>query len=114
MTHTKKRKRGRTPNGDIDCSSQLSAAIRWFAGGEPIDTIQTHGVGYYEVYKSVWIVVDAINSCPRLSIKFLSYTKQNGIAARFKKKLWVNFDNCVGYIDGVLVWTNSLNQKSKH
>ena len=31
---------------------------------------QTHGVGYNEVYKSVWEIVDAINACPKLQMKF--------------------------------------------
>ena len=59
MTHNKKRKRGKTPIGDIDPSSRLSMVLRWSAGGEPIDIMQTHGVGYDKVYKSVWRVVDA-------------------------------------------------------
>ena len=66
MKKRKKRKRGKTPNGDIGPSSRLSMALRWFAGGEPIDIMQTHGVGYDEVYNSVWEIVDAINACPQL------------------------------------------------
>ena len=112
MTHTKKRKRGKTPKGDIDPSSRLSMALRWFAGGEPIDIMQTHGVGYDEVYKSVWRIVDAINSCPKLSINFPDHREQKEIANGFKKKSWVNFDNCMGCIDGMLVWTNKPNKST--
>ena len=72
----KKRKRGKTPNGDIDLAARLSMALRWFAGDEAIDIMQTHGVGYYEVYTSVWNVVDAINSCPLLSINFPNHIQQ--------------------------------------
>ena len=64
------RKRGATPNGDIASASRLSMAIRWFAGGDPADIFQVHGVHYLEVYKSVWLVVDAINQCPQLQIRF--------------------------------------------
>ena len=113
MGHNKKkRKRGKTPNGDIDLAARLSMALRYFAGGEPIDIIQTHGVGYYKVYTSVWNVVDAINACPLLSIKFPTHEQQKEIAAGFKKKSWVNFGNCIGCIDGMLVWTNKPNEQT--
>ena len=110
MKKTKKRKRGKTPNGDIGPCSRLSMALRWFAGGEPIDIMQTHGVGYDEVYTSVWAIVDAINACPKLQIKFPNHQQQQHIAAGFKKKSFVGFDNCVGCIDGMLVWTNKPNK----
>ena len=31
------RKRGKTPNGDVEPATQLSIALRWFAGGDPLD-----------------------------------------------------------------------------
>ncbi|KAG7365286.1 hypothetical protein IV203_038489 [Nitzschia inconspicua] len=40
MGGDKKRKRGSTPNGDIPTSSRLSMALRWFAGGDPLDIFQ--------------------------------------------------------------------------
>ena len=49
MKVLRKRKRGKTPNGDILPSSQLSMALRWFAGGDPINIMQTHGVDFSEV-----------------------------------------------------------------
>ena len=70
MTTSKKSKRGKTSNGGVDPASQLSMALRWFAGGEPMDIMQTHDVGYDKVYRNVWNVVDDINSCPHLAIKF--------------------------------------------
>ena len=85
-------------------------ALRWFARGEPMDIMQTHGVGYDEVYNSVWNVVDAVNLCPHLAIKFPNHEQQQTIADGFKKKLWVNSDNCFGCIDGMLVWTNKPNK----
>ena len=87
-------------------------ALRWFASGEAINTMQTRGVGYYKVYTSIWNVVDAINSCPLLSIKFPSHEQQKGIAAGFKKKSWVDFNNCFGCIDDMLVWTNKPNKQT--
>ena len=107
MPHKNKRKRGCTPNGDIDYSARLSMALRWFAGGDAIDIMQTHGVSNAEVYRSVWMVVDAINACPELQIRFpRDYTAQQELARAFKRKSFPEFDNCVGCIDGMLVWIN--------
>jgi hypothetical protein len=36
-SHSRKRKRDITPNGDIPSSSRLSMALPWFAGGDPAD-----------------------------------------------------------------------------
>jgi len=74
-------------------------ALRWFARGEPTDIVQTYGDGYDEVYNSVWNVVGAINSFPHLAIKFQGHKQQKEITNGFKKKSWVNFDNCIGCIE---------------
>ena len=103
MKKGKKRKRRKTPSGDIGPSSQLSMALWWFAGGEPIDIMQMHGVGYDKVYKSVWEIVDAINAFPRLQMKFPNHQQQQEIARGFRKKSFIHLDNCVGCIDGMLV-----------
>ena len=81
------RLRGSTPNGDIATEARLSMSIRWFAGGDPVDIFQVHGVHYVEVYKSVWLVVDAINQCPELQIHFpTDYEEQHRIAKGFETK----------------------------
>ena len=109
----RKRKRGATPNGEISPASRLSQAIRYFAGGDPADIMLTHGVAYMEVYNSVWKVVDAINSCPELQITFPhNHAIQQEIANAFKAKSEVGFDNCVGCIDGMLLWTNKPNKRT--
>ena len=41
-----------------------------------------------------------------------SLAEQEKIAQGFKKKSWVGFDNCVGCIDGMLVWINKPSKKS--
>ena len=95
-TQSKKRKRGSTPNGDIPWSSRLSIALRMFAGGDPLDILQVHGVSYTEVYYSFWNIIDAINACPQLRIKFPNeYDKQKEIAAGFQQKSAVGFPNCI-------------------
>jgi hypothetical protein len=107
-----KRKRGTTPNGDILNSHRLSMALRWFAGGCKFDIAPYHGVNPYEVIKSVWIVVDAINNCQQLKIKFpQTYGEQEMIAEGFRKVSSAKFDNCVGCIDCMLVWIDKPNKK---
>ena len=109
----KKRLRGATINGDIPSEARLSMAIRWFAGGDPADIFQVHGGHYVEVYKSVWLVVDAINQCPELQIRFpTSHEKQREIAKGFQRKSTIGISICVGCIDGMLVWTHKPNRKS--
>ena len=108
-----KQQRGPPPNGYVSTSARLSMAIRWFAGGETADIFQVHGVGYKEVYTSVWQVVDAINLCSELQIVFpTSHEEQRLIAAGFESKSRASFPNCVGCIDGMLVWTNKPNSRS--
>ena len=61
-------------------------AIRYFAGGCPADIMSSHGVGYNDVYNSVWEVVEAINSCKELKITFPDHNEQIQIANRFEQK----------------------------
>ena len=56
----KKHKDGAT-NGLIVSSIRLSCAIRYFAGGRPEDISLVHGISHSEVFRSVWLVVDAVN-----------------------------------------------------
>ena len=67
---TRKRKRGGPPNGQIESSTRLSIALRYFAGGDPLDIALVHGVSHTEVVKSVWIVVRAVHKTPALDICF--------------------------------------------
>ena len=113
LPNEKKRKRGVTPNGDVSNAARLSMALRWFAGGEPADIFQTHGVHYLEVYHSVWLVVDAVNQCPELQLGYpRDHNVQLEIASAFKSKSQVGFSNCAGCKDGMLVWTNKPSKPS--
>jgi hypothetical protein len=101
----KKRKRGKTPNGPIATTLRLSIALRYFAGGCPIDISLVHGVAHSEVFVSVWMVVDAVNRCPQLQIQFpTSYADQRKLAEDFKSRSDAGFWNCIGAIDGILIW----------
>ena len=91
----KKRKRGKThyPNGKVHDSLCLSIAIRYFAGASPYDLMMSHGIGMTDVYKSIWLIVDAVNRCPAFRIVFPTcHQQQREIAEGFFLKLWVDFD----------------------
>ena len=81
-------KRTRLPpisNRKIQTSLRLIAIIRYFVGGCPLDIMSSHGIIYNDVYIIVWGMVDAINLCPKLAIKFPTcYKKQKEIACYFK------------------------------
>ena len=82
----RKRKRGKSVNGDILRSHRLSMALRWMAGGSKFDISPLHGVSMDETMESVWFVVDAVNKCNKLKVSFPSnYDKQQEIADEFKK-----------------------------
>jgi hypothetical protein len=111
VSSTKKFKNG-AHNGLINSTVRLSCALRYFAGGSPYDIACMHGVFHTEVFKSVWRVVDAVNQCKQLKIKFPEdHDEQSRIAAEFEKKSRAGFKNCVGAIDGILISTEKPNMK---
>jgi hypothetical protein len=102
-----KRKRGKTPNGRITTAAHLSIALRYFAGGSLVDISVVHGVSHSEVLKCVWMVVDAVNQCESLAIKFPTcHMEQRKIAAQFWAASGAGIETCVGAIDGILIWTH--------
>ena len=108
-----KRKRGKTPNGPITHPLRLSMAIRYFAGGDPLDIADVHKVGDDQPLINVWHVVNAINAVRDLKIKFpSSHREQVKIARGFKAKSSINIDNCVGAIDGILIWIHKPDKDS--
>jgi hypothetical protein len=60
----------RIPNGPISHSIRVSIALRYLAGGAPLDIALVHGVSHCEIFKCVWHVIDAINNEPQLNINF--------------------------------------------
>ena len=59
-------------NGLITAETRLSVALRFYAGGRPEDIMLVHGISFVEVYKSVWVVADAVNSSPLLRFQYSS------------------------------------------
>jgi hypothetical protein len=62
------------------------------------------GIGFTNVFVSVWSVVMAVNRLSKFYISYpTSHKKQREIAASFCKASSIGFDNCAGAIDGMLV-----------
>ena len=103
--NNKKNSNNGAPNGIIPLTSRLSAANRYFAGGDPIDIALVHGISHTEVFNSAWKIVDAVNLCPELNIKYpTDFNEQKQIARSFQKRSKPGFTYCAGAIDGMLVW----------
>lgn len=102
-----KKKTRRGPNGPLPDELRLSAALRYFAGGSYLDIVLSHGISRSTLFECVWDVVEAVNMSQELNFCFPSdYNVQREVASEFAKKSKVGFSNCVGCIDGVLIWTD--------
>ena len=94
------------PNGAISTQIHLAAALRFFAGGSYLDIAISHGIGKTDVYRSVWSVVHATNISTALQFRFLTTLEEcKSMATDFTFRSEAFFDNCVGCIDGMLLWT---------
>jgi hypothetical protein len=103
------------PNGIISPELELSIALRYFAGGSPLDCIASHGLSHTSIWRSIWRIVVAINECEQLHIIFPEdHSVQKEIAATFKEKSDVGFDNCVGAINGLLICTEKPTENFAH
>jgi hypothetical protein len=92
-------------NGSISFSVRLACALRYFAGGSPLDFAPLYGISYSESLSSVWITVTAINMCPDFAISYPeSLEEQRKIAADFQRASTPGISNCAGAIDGILIW----------
>ena len=63
------------------------------------------GICKADVHKSVDYIISAVLNCKEMEIKFPSnHLQQLEIAQGFKSISRVGFSNCVGTIDGILIW----------
>ena len=107
------RKRGIAVGGDLSNPCKLYIGLRMFAGASVYDLAVIFGVHLATIYRSLWYIVDIINDTSTIGIKFPdTLVEQEKIAEGFKKKSWVGFDNCVGCIDGMLVWIDKPTKNS--
>ena len=106
------RAHGGVPNGPITKVACLSMALRYAAGGDPLDISEMHGVGPKEVLTSFWDIIDAIHASPELNIDFPeSHKEQVAVMKGFEEKSAIGINSCVGAIDGILIWTNRPSTK---
>ena len=95
------------PNGRISTDVRLGCALRYFAGGSPLDIMSKYGVSHTENMYSAWYVVEATNKKQQWYIKYpQNHEEQLKIADAFRVKSSVDFGCCAGTIDGILIWMN--------
>ena len=92
-------------NGKITTQIRLACALWYFAGGSYLDIIMSHAVGKTDFYQSIWAVVHATNECSFLDFQFPSMLAEcQSISKEFTSRSKVGFTNCIGCIDGLLIW----------
>ena len=97
-------------NGEITTEIHLACALRFFAGGSYLDITISHGIGKTDVYRSVWVVVHATNSCKDLEFHFpMTHEQCKQVAEGFAVRSKAGFNNCIGCIDGMLLWMEKPN-----
>ena len=82
----------------INTKMRLSMALRFFAGGSPLDIMLNHGVSFSSVFTSVWGVVDCVNRSEALRFQFPSTNEQELICNGFKSMSGASFANVIGVI----------------
>jgi hypothetical protein len=64
-----------------------------------------YGIFHASVLESIWAVIEAVNSYDEFVIEYpASETAQLKIAREFQNVSEVQFSNCAGAIDGILIW----------
>ena len=88
LNKAKRKAPGADPSsGHLPSELRLSAALRYFAGGDAYDIMISHGISHSAVYHSILSVVDAVNQVQSLEIKFpRDHATQRSIAEKFQKK----------------------------
>ena len=90
----------------------LAVALRYFTGGLYLDISVSHGIRKTDVYQSVWAVVHASNTCAPLQFCFpMTIEEHKAMADEFSFRSKAGFDNCVGCINGMLLWTEKTFHK---
>jgi hypothetical protein len=80
------------PNGDIPLDLELSIALRYFAGGSPLDFIASHDISHSSIWNLIWRIINAINECEQLQIQFpTDHSIQRQIAASLSALDFISF-----------------------
>ena len=95
-------------NDEITTEIHLACTLQLFAGGSYLDITIFNGIGKTDVYRSVWSVIHATNSCKELEFHFLT-TQCKQVAEGFAFQSKAGFSNCIRCIDGMLLWMEKPN-----
>ena len=99
-------------NGRITTEIHLACALQYFTGGSYLDIMLSHGIGKTDLFCSIWAVIHATNVCTTLQFSFLTTLSEcESIANEFSHRSKAGFCNCIGCINGMLVWTEKLSKK---
>ena len=72
----------------------------------------SHAIGVTGFYLSVWAIVDATNRCPSLNFQFPTTESEcQAISTEFAVRSKAGFTNCIGCIDGLLIWLEKPSKK---
>ena len=92
-------------NGPVTTFVRLACVLQYFVGASPYDIMAKYGISKKSVSESVWAVVEAVNNLDVFNIKYPdSEEVQLELACKFQSVSEVNFSNCAGAIDGILIW----------
>ena len=70
-----------------------------------MDVHEIFGVSHTAVVDSIWIIVQAINDHPGFNLQYPEdHETQMRVAEGFRNVSAVDFSNCAGAIDGILIW----------
>ena len=91
---------------DCPIQVQVSAALRWMAGGSYLDIVDVHGISEVTLYASVHAFVLALINHPKYKIEFPTTDE---VELRKIEREWNELDKtgkfagCVGALDGLIV-----------
>ena len=93
-------------------TAKLSMTLRLFSGGDKFDAVLVHGVHTNEPIRAMWEIVDLVNNGEELKIKFPSPDEQKHAAEDLGRKHTLNYGNCIGCTDSLLVWCRKFSTKN--
>ena len=99
-------------NGNITTEIRLACTLHYFTGGSYLDITMSHAIGVTDFYLSVWAIVDATNRCPSLNFQFPTTESEcQAISTKFSARSKAGFTNCIGCINGLLIWLEKPSKK---
>lgn len=101
------RRRGSTTNGDIHPGMALLGCLRWLAGATIYEVRMLVGISKPAAYSLIHWVMDAINDCGRLAIRWPrtpEARRQAALGFRSKSPHFV-IRRCVAAVDGIVIRT---------